>query len=51
MWKFPFIGLLSAVVPMPAAHAEQPPPSLTLAESPTVVASQWSRHGHMGDGE
>ena len=39
MWKFAFIGLLSAAVAAPATHAQQPPPSLTLAESPTVVAS------------
>jgi hypothetical protein len=39
MWKFAFIGLLSAAVAGPATHAQQPPPSLTLAESPAVVAS------------
>src|SRR5262245_37552709 len=37
MWKFPFIGLLSAVAAVPATHAQQPPPS--LVESPAVVAS------------
>ena len=39
MWKLPFIGLLLAAVAAPATHAQQPLPSLTLAESPAVVAS------------
>src|ERR1700719_2710006 len=39
MWKFLCIGLLSAAVAAPATHAQQPLPSLTLAESPAVVAS------------
>src|SRR6201998_4981521 len=39
MWKFPFICLLSAAVAAPPTHAQQSLPSLTLAESPAVVAS------------
>jgi hypothetical protein len=43
MWKFPFIGLLSAVVAMPAAHAQTvSPDGGILIESLTTSDGTWT---------
>ena len=51
MWKFPFIGLLSAVVAMPATYAPATTAVFDARREPYGRGEQWSRYGYMGDGE